>query len=59
MIQDRKPPILRCVQIKGAQDDPLLTRLEKFAQKIGTQTATAARLLLKTALDLEESRGKK
>ena len=56
---DPKKPLLRCVQIKGAQDDPLLIRLEQFATKIGIQTATAARLLLKGALDREASRGKK
>jgi hypothetical protein len=42
------------VQIKGDPTDPLLCRLKKFAEKRGLQIATAARMLLKAALDTEE-----
>jgi hypothetical protein len=54
--EDTRKPRLRCVQIKGAQDDELLTRLEKYSQKKGIQVATAARMLIRAALDLEEGR---
>lgn len=45
---------LRCVQIKGPKDDDLLIRLEKYAAKIGIAQATAARILLRKQLDIEE-----
>lgn len=52
--EDTRKPRLRCVQIKGAQDDELLVRLEQFSRKKGIQVATAARMLIRAALDQEE-----
>ena len=46
----------KAIQIKGPADDPLLTRVEAFATKRGLQIATAARMLIKAALDTEEKR---
>ena len=57
-MEDPKKPRLRCVQIKGSQEDTLLVRLEKYAEKRGLQTATAARLLIRTGLDEEENHGR-
>lgn len=58
MNDDRAPHKihLRCIQIKGAQDDELLTRLEKYAAKIGIAQATAARILIRKQLDAEEGK---
>lgn len=53
---DPRKPRLRAVQIKGDQDDSLLIRLEAFATRRGLQQASAARMLLKAALDAEERR---
>lgn len=50
---DPRKPRLRAVQIKGDQDDQLLTRLERYATRKGLQQATAARMLIKAALDAE------
>lgn len=51
-----EPEPKKSIQITGAQDDPLITRIERFAEKRGIRTATAARMLIKAALDLEEKR---
>lgn len=54
--QDPRKPRGKAIQIKGPEDDPLLTRLYRYADRKGLQVATAARMLLKAALDVEESR---
>jgi hypothetical protein len=54
--QDPTKPRGKCLQIKGGPEDALLTRLDAYAQKIGIPPATAARLLLRAALDRSESK---
>jgi hypothetical protein len=56
--EDTRKPRLRCVQIKGAQDDPLLMRLDKFSKKMGIPVASVARLLLKEGLDRARNEGR-
>lgn len=55
-MSDREAPRPVCVQIKGDKTDPLLVRLFAYAEKRGIQTATAARILIKAALDTEEKK---
>ena len=54
--EDTRKPRGKAIQIKGPENDPLLNRLYRYADKKGLQVATAARMLLKAALDTEENR---
>lgn len=53
---ENQKPRMKVVQIKGDQDNPLLNRLEAYAKKVGLEMATAARMLLKKALDMEDQK---
>lgn len=54
--EDTRKPRGKCIQIKGASDDKLITRMEAFSKKVGVPVATLTRILLKKALDLEEGK---
>lgn len=45
---ERKQP--KTIQIKGSETDELILAVEAYAKKLGVQVATAARLLIRAAL---------
>jgi hypothetical protein len=50
--EDTRKPRGKCIQIKGPSDDPLICRIEAYAEKRGVAVATISRMLLKDQLDM-------